>query len=43
MSLPAVADQAQVIGLLDSGHYLFEEKPAEVVAAVLDFLGRPAA
>lgn len=43
MSLPAVTDQAQVIGLLDSGHYLFEEKPAEVVAAVLDFLGRPAA
>jgi pimeloyl-ACP methyl ester carboxylesterase/uncharacterized protein YbjT (DUF2867 family) len=38
MSLPAVAPQAQVIGLLDSGHYMFEEKPAEVVAAVLSFL-----
>ena len=42
MSLPAVADQVQVVGLLDSGHYMFEEKPAEVVAAVLHFLGQHA-
>jgi pimeloyl-ACP methyl ester carboxylesterase len=38
MSLPAVAPQAQVVGLPDSGHYMFEEQPAEVLAAVLDFL-----
>ena len=38
LSLPAVAPQAQVVGLLDSGHYMFEEKPAEVLAAVLSFL-----
>jgi len=37
-SLPTMAPGAQVIGLLDSGHYMFEEKPDEVVAAVLDFL-----
>ncbi len=43
MSLPAVADQAQVVGLLDSGHYLFEEKPAEVTTLVLDFLRGSAA
>jgi pimeloyl-ACP methyl ester carboxylesterase/uncharacterized protein YbjT (DUF2867 family) len=37
-SLPAIASNAQVIGLLDSGHYMFEEKPDQVLAAVLDFL-----
>jgi len=37
-SLPAIAPKAQVIGLLDSGHYMFEEKPDQVIAAVLDFL-----
>lgn len=36
--LPAIAPNAQVVGLLDSGHYMFEEKPALVLAAVLDFL-----
>jgi pimeloyl-ACP methyl ester carboxylesterase/uncharacterized protein YbjT (DUF2867 family) len=36
--LPAIAPNAQVIGLLDSGHYMFEEKPEQVLAAVLDFL-----
>jgi pimeloyl-ACP methyl ester carboxylesterase len=36
--LPAIAPNAQVIGLLDSGHYMFEEKPELVLAAVLDFL-----
>ena len=38
MSLPYIADDVQVIGLLDSGHYMFEEKPAQVLAAVLAFL-----
>lgn len=38
MSLPYIADNVQVIGLLDSGHYMFEEKPEEVLAAVLHFL-----
>ena len=38
VGLPAVAPQAQVVGLLDSGHYMFEEQPAEVLAAVLGFL-----
>lgn len=38
MSLPYVADNVQVVGLLDSGHYMFEEKPAEVLEAVLGFL-----
>ena len=38
MSLPAMADNVQVIGLLESGHYMIEEKPALVLKAVLDFL-----
>jgi pimeloyl-ACP methyl ester carboxylesterase len=37
-SLPTMAPGAQVIGLPDSGHYMFEEKPDQVLAAVLDFL-----
>jgi pimeloyl-ACP methyl ester carboxylesterase/uncharacterized protein YbjT (DUF2867 family) len=37
-SLPGMAPSAQVISLLDSGHYMFEEKPELVLAAVLDFL-----
>jgi pimeloyl-ACP methyl ester carboxylesterase len=37
-SLPAIAPNAQVIGLLESGHYMFEEKPDQVIAAVLGFL-----
>lgn len=36
--LPYVAENVQLIGILDSGHYLFEEKPAQVLAAVLGFL-----
>ena len=39
MSLPAMAPNAQIIGILDSGHYMFEEKPEQVLAAVLEFLG----
>jgi pimeloyl-ACP methyl ester carboxylesterase len=38
MSLPYVAEDVQVVGLLDSGHYMFEEKPAQVLEAVLGFL-----
>jgi pimeloyl-ACP methyl ester carboxylesterase len=42
MSMPYMAENVQVIGILDSGHYMFEEKPAEVLAAVLGFLQPPA-
>lgn len=38
MSLPYIAENVQVVGILDSGHYLFEEKPAKVLEAVLGFL-----
>lgn len=38
MSLPYMAENARVVGILDSGHYMFEEKPAHVLKAVLDFL-----
>ncbi|MFD2720190.1 alpha/beta fold hydrolase [Hymenobacter monticola] len=38
MSLPALAPQAQLVGLPDSGHYMFEEKPERVLAAVREFL-----
>jgi pimeloyl-ACP methyl ester carboxylesterase len=38
MSLPAMAPNAQVVGILDSGHYMFEEKPEQVLEAVLSFL-----
>lgn len=38
MSLPAIAENVEVIGILDSGHYLFEEKPNLVLDAVVSFL-----
>lgn len=38
MSLPYMAENVEVVGILDSGHYLFEEKPAQVLEAVLGFL-----
>ncbi|MEO5911767.1 MAG: alpha/beta hydrolase [Pelobium sp.] len=38
MGLPYVAKDVKVTGILDSGHYLFEEKPEEVVKEVLAFL-----
>jgi len=38
MGLPFVAQHVQVIGILDSGHYLFEEKPGQVTEAVIRFL-----
>nr|WP_262905278.1 alpha/beta hydrolase [Hymenobacter nitidus] len=42
MSLPYMAENVEVVGILDSGHYMFEEKPAQVLKAVLGFL-RPSA
>ncbi|MBC6609702.1 alpha/beta hydrolase [Hymenobacter sp. BT507] len=38
MSLPYMAENVEVMGILDSGHYMFEEKPAQVLDAVLRFL-----
>jgi pimeloyl-ACP methyl ester carboxylesterase len=40
MGLPYVANDLQVIGILDSGHYLFEEQPQQVLDAVLGFLAQ---
>lgn len=36
--LPFVAADLEVVGVMDSGHYLFEEKPQEVLELVLPFL-----
>ena len=38
MSLPAIAEQVEVVGILESGHYMFEEKPERVLEVVLTFL-----
>ena len=38
MGVPYIAKDAQVVGIFDSGHYMFEEKPAAVLEAVLAFL-----
>ena len=38
MGLPYVAENVQVIGLSNSGHYMFEEKPNLVLEAVFNFL-----
>jgi pimeloyl-ACP methyl ester carboxylesterase len=38
VGLPYIATNVRVIGILDSGHYLFEEKPQEVLDAVFTFL-----
>ena len=38
IGLPYVAQDLKMIGILDSGHYLFEEQPEKVLNAVLDFL-----
>lgn len=38
MGLPEVATDCEVIGLLDSSHYMNEEKPEEVLKTVLNFL-----
>ncbi|TFF34144.1 alpha/beta fold hydrolase [Mucilaginibacter psychrotolerans] len=39
MGLPYVAKDCNVIGLLDSGHYMNEEKPEKVLEVILPFLG----
>ena len=39
MGLPYVAVDCEVAGLLDSGHYMNEEKPEEVIRIVSGFLG----
>lgn len=36
--LPFVANDLEVVGMMNSGHYLFEEKPEEVINVVLNFL-----
>ena len=36
--LPYVAKNLEVVGIMDSGHYLFEEKPQEVLDIVIPFL-----
>ncbi len=38
MGLPYVASDVQVVGITDSGHYLFEEQPQQVLDIVLPFL-----
>jgi pimeloyl-ACP methyl ester carboxylesterase len=38
MGLPYVAKDINVIGILDSGHYLYEEQPEKVLNAVVSFL-----
>jgi pimeloyl-ACP methyl ester carboxylesterase len=38
MGLPYVSKDPTVIGILDSGHYMNEEKPEEVIEAVMNFL-----
>jgi len=38
MGLPHVAKDLQMVGILESGHYLFEEQPTQVLDAVLGFL-----
>ncbi|MFW0717587.1 alpha/beta fold hydrolase [Pedobacter sp. N23S346] len=36
--LPYVAKDVNVVGILDSGHYMFEEQPKQVLDAVFNFL-----
>ena len=40
MGMPYVATTIQVEGILDSGHYLFEEKPEQVLKLVFPFLAQ---
>lgn len=39
MGLPYVAKDCNVVGLIDSGHYMNEENPTKVVETILQFLG----
>lgn len=36
--LPLVASDIEVVGITDSGHYLFEEQPQKVLSLILPFL-----
>ena len=38
MALPYLANNLEVIGILDSGHYMYEEQPEQVIEAVVNFL-----
>ncbi|KEO75657.1 alpha/beta fold hydrolase [Anditalea andensis] len=38
MGLPYVAVDLKMVGILDSGHYMFEEQPEQVLDAVVNFL-----
>ena len=38
MGLPYVAKDVNLTGILDSGHYLYEEQPQQVIDAVVNFL-----
>ena len=38
MSLPYIADNCTVEGILDSGHYMNEERPEKVISLVTNFL-----
>lgn len=38
MGLPYVAPDAKITGILDSGHYLYEEQPEQVIEAITNFL-----
>ncbi|WP_170827322.1 hypothetical protein [Arcticibacter eurypsychrophilus] len=38
MGMPCAAQDVEVIGILDSEHYLYEEQPEQVVDAVVSFL-----
>jgi pimeloyl-ACP methyl ester carboxylesterase len=38
MGLRYVAKEVNVIGILDNGHYLYEEQPEQVLDAVFSFL-----
>ncbi|WP_026753424.1 alpha/beta fold hydrolase [Sediminibacter sp. Hel_I_10] len=40
MGLPHVATDVKVVGILESGHYLFEEAPEQVLEAVVPFLAK---
>jgi pimeloyl-ACP methyl ester carboxylesterase len=38
MGLPQIASDLSVVGILDSGHYMNEEKPEKVIEIVLNFM-----
>jgi pimeloyl-ACP methyl ester carboxylesterase len=40
MGLPYVAENVTITGIFDSGHYVYEEQPGQVIDAVLNFLGK---